>query len=499
MEVKLNTTDIISILYQMPSSILFKCPDLECIYASRGFEQDFGLRQSGAEATHTFLFFDLETKEIVPQCSLPFTLAEKGEEIAKHYRLQTDSRTMNCFIESDVITTPTGEWVVLQVKSNITSLLNENSKSSAVSKHIEFNQLLTNFSSKLITASVHELDGIIDQALAALGTFCDVDRCYIFEFSDEDESMSNTHEWVAAGVTPFIDELQDIPSSTLPFFMTHISNGLFKVDNVASLPKEAVAEKETFEEQRIFSVLCVRIMVDDIMYGFIGCDIIGSPYSWNAFDIEYLQRIGEMLGNTLQNLHNRKALQKAQTELLEANKQLERLANIDGLTGIANRRLFDSTLKRDVERCTEQMTTLSLLLIDVDFFKQYNDAYGHVAGDAALQKIADTLTNSCVGGEDLVARYGGEEFAVILPNTRLNELHAIAARIIRNVSYLDIRHQASDYDSKLTVSIGMACMEMNPSRQDAALHSSDGALSLVQQADKALYRAKASGRNCAKL
>ena len=93
------------------------------------------------------------------------------------------------------------------------------------------------------------------------------------------------------------------------------------------------------------------------------------PYSWKASDIEYLRRIGEMLGNTLQNLYNRKALQKVQVELLEANKQLERLANIDGLTGIANRRLFDSTLERDVARCYEQGRSLSLLLIDVDLFK----------------------------------------------------------------------------------------------------------------------------------
>lgn len=122
-----------------------------------------------------------------------------------------------------------------------------------------------------------------------------------------------------------------------------------------------------------------------------------------------------------------------------------------------------------------------------------------MAGDAALQKIADTLTNSCLGSDDLVARYGGEEFAVILPNTRLDELHAIAARIIRNVKFLDIPHRASDYDGKLTVSIGMACMELNPSRHDAAPQSKEIALSLVQQADKALYQAKASGRNCAKL
>ena len=120
-----------------------------------------------------------------------------------------------------------------------------------------------------------------------------------------------------------------------------------------------------------------------------------------------------MLGNTLQNLHNRKALHKMQLELLEANKQLERLANIDGLTGIPNRRLFDATLKADIIRCNEQKIPISLLLIDVDHFKQYNDCYGHVAGDAVLKSVAETLSNSCLGSDDLIARFGGEEFAVI--------------------------------------------------------------------------------------
>lgn len=98
-----------------------------------------------------------------------------------------------------------------------------------------------------------------------------------------------------------------------------------------------------------------------------------------------------------------------------------------------------------------------------------------------------------------MARYGGEEFAVILPNTRLDEFHAIAARIIRNVKFLNFPHRASDYHGKLTVSIGMASMELNPSRHNAASRSKESALSLVQQADRALYQAKASGRNCAKL
>lgn len=98
-----------------------------------------------------------------------------------------------------------------------------------------------------------------------------------------------------------------------------------------------------------------------------------------------------------------------------------------------------------------------------------------------------------------MARYGGEEFAVILPNTQLDELHAIAARIIRNVKFFNFPHRASDYHGKLTVSIGMASMELNPPRHNPAPRSKESALSLVQQADRALYQAKASGRNCAKL
>jgi len=494
----LNTQDILSILRQMPSSILFKCPERGLVYASKGFERDFGISDVGASQGQSIVFFDPQTKTEIPENANPFSMVNSGKSISQQFRLQTQSRTMNCFVKSDILNTPLGDWVVLRVKPNSTELFADNNKHSAVSKHIVFNQLLTDFSSKLITASAHELDNIIDQALAAFGEFCDVDRCYLFEFGEQEGCMSNTHEWVAAGVTPFIDELQNIPTDTMPFFMSHISNGTFKIEDVSLIPDSAAPERELFQEQRIFSILCVSIMVGGKMYGFIGCDIIGSPYAWKPYDVEYLRRIGEMLGNTLQNLYNKRALQKAQAELVEANKQLERLANIDGLTSIANRRLFDVTLELDVARCIEQQLPLSLLLIDVDFFKQYNDTYGHVAGDAVLKKIAETLTNSCIGSDDLVARYGGEEFAVILPDTNRDSLKAIAARILRNVLFLDVYHEASIHDCSLTVSVGMVNLDNIQLESEHLKHGKQSASWLVEQADEALYRAKNSGRNCAK-
>ena len=498
MGMRLSSEDIVAVLKQMPSSILFKRIDSGEVHCSKGFEKTFGITKLNGLDESAITFFDSHSKQKTAANELPFNLAATEGAVSRQYRVQTQCRAMNCRVESGVITTSVGQWLVLYLTPDGNDFIDDNRENSAAGKHIAFNQLLSNFSSKLINANVNELDSIIGQALAAFGEFSNVDRCYLFEFSEDIELMSNTHEWVAAGVTPFIDELQNMPTSSLPFFISHISNGIFKVDDVSSLPDCAAAEKVVFEEERIFSLLCVRIMVNDTIYGFIGCDIIGSPYSWSTFDIQYLRRIGEMLGNTLQSLHNRKILQKMQVELLEANKQLEQLANIDGLTGIANRRLFDTTLKRDIQRCQEQGLSLSLLLIDVDFFKQYNDDYGHVAGDRVLIKIAQTLSNSCLGNDDLVARYGGEEFAIILPGTNNSEAKAIASRILRNITLLNIPHEASAYDKTLTVSIGLISQTNDDLQSLYDLSGDHSAGWLVSQADEALYRAKDEGRNCSR-
>lgn len=198
MRTTLNTQDILSILRQMPSSILFKCPERGHVYASKGFERDFGISDVGASQGQSIVFFDPQTKTEIPENANPFSMVNSGKSISQQFRLQTQSRTMNCFVKSDILNTPLGDWVVLRVKPNSTELFADNNKHSAVSKHIVFNQLLTDFSSKLITASAHELDNIIDQALAAFGEFCDVDRCYLFEFGEQEGCMSNTHERVGS-------------------------------------------------------------------------------------------------------------------------------------------------------------------------------------------------------------------------------------------------------------------------------------------------------------
>jgi diguanylate cyclase (GGDEF)-like protein/PAS domain S-box-containing protein len=163
---------------------------------------------------------------------------------------------------------------------------------------------------------------------------------------------------------------------------------------------------------------------------------------------------------------------------------LEQLATRDGLTGLANRRCFDDTLQAEWARAQRQRQPLSLLMVDVDNFKAYNDANGHLGGDECLKRIA-TAVASEMRANDLVARYGGEEFAVILPNQSLKGAASVAERIRTRVEQLQVPNRLA-VGQHVTVSIGAATALASPDTE---------ASELVAIADAALYRAKHMGRN----
>ncbi|XWK90341.1 MAG: diguanylate cyclase [Phormidium sp.] len=169
-----------------------------------------------------------------------------------------------------------------------------------------------------------------------------------------------------------------------------------------------------------------------------------------------------------------------------ANQQLQQLAAVDSLTNLANRRQFDRYLSQQCQQMRRQIDWLSLIIIDVDYFKLYNDSYGHLAGDFCLQKVANAIKSTVQRATDLVARYGGEEFAVILPATSSEGALLLAEKIINNVRKLEIVHEQSAVSSFVSVSLGVASVipdsEMTPA-------------SLIALADAALYAAKSSGRD----
>ena len=173
-------------------------------------------------------------------------------------------------------------------------------------------------------------------------------------------------------------------------------------------------------------------------------------------------------------------------ELKRHRDMLAHLAQLDGLTGIANRRRFDEILDTEWRRATREPSELSLIMIDIDHFKQFNDHYGHLAGDDCIKQVASCMSRTATRAGDFVARYGGEEFACILPGTPSEAVVALAEKLRSNIGALMIPHAASSVADHVTVSQGVATL----------LCTNEGTPSdLVQHADQALYRAKDAGRD----
>ena len=210
-----------------------------------------------------------------------------------------------------------------------------------------------------------------------------------------------------------------------------------------------------------------------------GDDYLIKPVSETvlAAKVRAMQRIAQM----------RFSLLVLTRKLDDANQELTRLSSLDGLTGISNRRQFDETLLREWRRLGRQGRPLSMLLCDVDYFKQFNDAYGHQVGDECLKAVARTLKDTLRRPADLVARYGGEEFAVILPDTEITGALQVAEAMRSAVEGLNITHRYSKGASVVTISIGVA--STTPSRT-----GSDSS-ALLKRADDALYQAKQAGCN----
>ena len=177
---------------------------------------------------------------------------------------------------------------------------------------------------------------------------------------------------------------------------------------------------------------------------------------------------------------------KELSDLKEANFKLENLSTLDGLTAISNRRGFDNYVNMSLKECIRYNKPISLIMADIDFFKGYNDNYGHLKGDECIIKVARAIACSVKRPLDFVARYGGEEFAIILPETNQESSITIAETIRKNVEALEIPYEHSSVSNYVTLSLGVRTVSAN---MDYSKNK------LIDDADKALYNAKLNGRN----
>ncbi|NBG87124.1 diguanylate cyclase domain-containing protein [Isachenkonia alkalipeptolytica] len=179
--------------------------------------------------------------------------------------------------------------------------------------------------------------------------------------------------------------------------------------------------------------------------------------------------------------------ERAQKSLQVLNKKLKKLSNKDGLTKVANRRYLDYQLEKDWQKALKHAQKISLLLLDIDYFKEYNDFYGHLKGDEVLKKIAEILTRTLEEEvlEDTVARYGGDEFMVVLPEADLEKGKKIADKVMREMKKEEIQHEESPLLNRVSLSIGIATV----------IPEGNNHTCLINKADQALYKAKRNGRN----
>jgi len=213
---------------------------------------------------------------------------------------------------------------------------------------------------------------------------------------------------------------------------------------------------------------------------------ISHRFSWQLLADELEETRGDLNQQLSERLTAEKRLKKVMTELEQAVRHLRYLSTTDELTGLANRRSFDTALAREWNRARRNKGSIALLMIDVDRFKDYNDIYHHQSGDKALEEVALVIGAFAKRPGDIAARYGGEEFALILSNPSKAHLQEVAEDLRTRVIDLEIEHRGSDISDYLTVSIGAALIE-SPGHDDYS--------PLISAADSALYRAKQEGRN----
>ncbi len=275
--------------------------------------------------------------------------------------------------------------------------------------------------------------------------------------------------------------------------------------NDAALTMFQYNNKEEFLNKK-FMHLSANVQLDNSIVGYINNKQIDEKISkifktgQKAFEWNYIRANGEIFPSevllTSINVNGKKIIQgtirdiserkNAEKKLNALNKELENFSFLDGLTQIANRRMFDNTLELEWNHAKRDKQPFSLIMIDIDFFKQYNDSYGHTQGDKCLKLIAKTLSSTLKRNTDLVSRYGGEEFVILLPNTDLKQANILAEKCRTNILKENIIHETSSVSDIVTISLGVSSIIpinfIEPS-------------TLINEADNFLYQAKEEGRN----
>ena len=330
-----------------------------------------------------------------------------------------------------------------------------------------------------ITQQLHQsltLEDILETAVEEARQFLRCDRVVIYRLGTEGEGTI-VRESISEGCESIWGVRITDPclSSTSHFAQADRASLIEDREN----PHVNSCLRDLLHSLGVRSSLVMPIFQGQQFWGLLAAHECHRSRHWEQLEVHFLTRLTRQVGIATQQSH-------LYAELKTSNRKLQRQAAADGLTGIANRRYFQYYFQREWQLSKREKTPLALILCDIDFFKQYNDTYGHLAGDDCLKKVANLLEKTIRRPADLAARYGGEEFVILLPNTDLLGAQTIARNIQQNLFQLHIVHKQSPISDRITLSLGVAVtIPQLEERYD----------SLIATADDCLYAAKHQGRN----
>ncbi len=321
------------------------------------------------------------------------------------------------------------------------------------------------------------LDKILQTTVDEVRKFLNVERVTIYQIEPE-QNGKFVVESFAPSLSPIVGLYLHDPCFDRNYVLDYQNGRVSAINDVWTATLHPCYQN-FLNRLGIRANLVVPLVANNKLWGLLCAHQCSAPRYWQSWEINLLGALSTQLAIAIQQAH-------LYQQLESANIELQRLANLDGLTQLANRRYFDEHLNSEWKRLAREEAPLSLILCDIDFFKTYNDTYGHLAGDKCLIEVANAIRSATKRPADLVARYGGEEFAVILPNTDASGAMHLAELIRKLVKTLKISHLNCSETLGITLSLGVASTIPDYKSEPVGL---------IRDADIALYQAKESGRD----
>ncbi|PSB56270.1 hypothetical protein C7B61_20690, partial [filamentous cyanobacterium CCP1] len=303
-----------------------------------------------------------------------------------------------------------------------------------------------------VTQRIHQsldLDEILHTTVSEIRQVLQTDRVLVCRFEPDASGLviaeSVREDWMSLLGRSMVDEGLIISSRLQSYADGQIQNtsDIFNSD----LPESYI---EILAHFQVRATLILPILRSETLWGLLMVQHCAEPRVWQSTEVELLTQLSNQMAIGIQQSELYQKLQ-------QVNQELQHLATHDELTQLANRRYFDDYLDQEWNRMVREQSDLAIILCDIDYFKLYNDTYGHLAGDECLARVAQAIGRAIKRPADLAARYGGEEFAIILPNTNSIGAIQVAQEICQEVAQLKLAHAASQIQPWITLSLGIAC------------------------------------------